>query len=45
MEQHENEKQTLTREEEVTELQDPQTEPEAIPLGPDTQAIIIQSIN
>lgn len=46
MDQHEHNEHPLIAVEEVTtEAEQLHNEPEAIPLGPDTQAIIIQSIN
>lgn len=46
MEQHEDTEHTRDNMEEgQLEVEAVQSEPEAIPLGPETQAIIIQSIN
>lgn len=46
MEQHEDTEHTPENiEDGPLEVEAVQSEPEAIPLGPDTQAIIIQSIN
>jgi hypothetical protein len=45
MDQHEDTNQTENRLADVPEVEQPPVEPEPIPLGPETQAIIIQSIN
>lgn len=45
MDQHEDTKQEAEAEADTEKAEQPQVESEPIPLGPETQAIIIQSIN